>query len=216
MPGRSREEERVVKIQKAYRILPSTVDWIKKGAKARGLGVGDYLDLVATWPVPGSVKEEVAEKSTTPETPERMVLVAEELELPNGLLKIVRDPEEDGLPVAFVRSRVSDGWKRVDWKRLHELDVEVQGLKRDKLAEEVKRIRATRVKIETRLPPGAQNILAMEKDVAEPQGHDFPKWCMNCKVTVESPEELEEHRRVGHSVRELEPGELWRGGSRQR
>lgn len=172
-----------MKTQRSYRILPETKEWIKRGAKARGLGVGEFLDVVATWPVPGSEAEEVREKE---EEKEKVVTVAEELELSNGLLKITRD--EDGLPVAFVRSKPTEGWKVVDWKRLRELDVEVQGLKRDKLQEEVKRIRVSRLKMEGRLTASERHTMNEEEDRAE-----VPNWCRKCRVTIETRAELQAH-----------------------
>lgn len=120
------------------------------------------------------------------EGPEKLTTIAEELELPNGLLKITRD---DGLPVGFVRARASDGWTRIDWRKLEVLNVEDQGLERDKLSEEMKRIRAARVKVENRLPASAKHPLDQESGRA-----DVPNWCRKCRVSLETRGDLETNK----------------------
>lgn len=186
-------------IKKTFRIRDETGAWIEKGAKSRQMGESEFLDMVATWPAP-------TQEGTTVVRPERTAWIAEELELPNGLLKIAR--EGDGLPVAFVRAKVTAAWVPIDWKKLEALNVEVQGLRRDKLNEEVLTLRTKRAKIEKGMSLAARTQLELQKDIAEPAGKDFPKWCTRCRVTVETPEELETHKAYGCLVRELEPGEL--------
>jgi hypothetical protein len=203
----------LIRVRIHARVNPSTKDWIESQSEDRGLGTGEFLDLVATWPMP----TQEGEKVERPEEGKR-VLVAEEIELPNGLLKITRD--EEGLPVAFVRAKAGAAWLPINWKRLEELNVEVQGLKADKLKKEVEKLTLVNKKqgiVNSRLlaglPPAARTEFEMQKDQAQtPAG--WPKWCMNCRVSVETPEELESHRAAGHSVRDLEPGELWKGGRR--
>ena len=173
-----------------FRITDEAAKVLESRAKRRDLGLSKYLELVLSWPEtePGEGGEEKA--------PEKLTTIAEELELPNGLLKIARD--EEGLPEGFVRAKVSAGWTKIDWRKLALQDVEFQGLKRDKLAEEVKKIRASRMRIENRLPASARHQLNEEEDRAE-----VPNWCKKCRVSLTTRDELEAHKQ-GCGVGSLE------------
>ena len=91
---------------------------------------------------------------------------------------------------------------------------ETNALKKDKLKEEIRKLKIENARKYGKLPPGVMHSLEEEKDTAD-TGAGFPKWCLNDRVTVESPEELEAHKAAGHSVRELEPGELWEPPSKK-
>jgi hypothetical protein len=174
-------------VKKTFQIKEETAKWIGKGAKERNIWLGEFLDLVATWPSPGA-------EAQAPAT-EKLTVIAEELELSNGLLKITRD--DDGLPVGFVRAKrfapggKEEGWVPINWKQLEALNAEVQGLKRDKLAEEVKMLKTRRTTLVHRMTVGARTELAMEDDTAKPDKF----WCVKCRVTAETPDEIAAHRR---------------------
>ena len=192
-------------IKKTLRVKDETAEFIERGAKAREIGEGEFLDLVAqSWRAGGETEQKA---------PEKIVTIAEELELPNGLLKIARDPE--GLPEGFVRAKISESWAKIDWKRLEKLNVEVQGLKKDKLQKEVERLDIANRKALNRAPPGVRHSIEMEKDTAEAGGF-VRQWCIRDRITIDSPEELEAHKASGCTIRELEPGELWEAQSHGR
>lgn len=186
-------------MKKNYHVKEGTAKWIEKGARDRKIWPGEFLDIVAlSWNPNG-------EAIQTP-VPEKITTIAEELELTNGLLKIAR--EDEGLPEGFVRAKITDAWKKVDWKKLEALSVEVQGLKRDKLRLEAEKLKEETgllhmraVKVKNGLPMTVRNELAMEDDTASPDGI---LWCSRCKVTAESREEIESHKKMGCS-RYLEP-----------
>jgi len=177
-------------IKKTFRMKDETARWFEKGAKDRGLTESEFADLVATWPSPSAEAQSPA--------PEKRTVIAEELELPNGLLKIARDRGDgDGLPVGFVRARrltpdgKEAGWVPINWKQLEALNAEIQGLKKDKLSEEVKMLKARRTTLVHRMNVGARTELAMEDDTAKADKY----WCAKCRVTAETPDEITAHRK---------------------
>ena len=194
-------------IRKTLRLKDETGKWIEKEAKAHGLDQSEFIDLVATWPPPSQEGTKIVRSNGSP-------FIAEALELPNGLLKIERD--DDGLPVAFVRSKEKDAWLPMNWKRLEALNVEVQGLKRDKLVKEVEKLAIGNAKATGRLPPGARNILEQSRDTAEPGEFEW-LFCVNCKQMIQTPEDLDYHKAQKHMIREPDPieiQEVWPGAPR--
>jgi|GEM_PF-5685441 hypothetical protein len=208
----------------SVRVKDETWDWIRKGAKERKEREGEFLDYAAARGLRLSEEGKESESSGTGE----VRVIGEELELKNGLLRITRDTDGDPIGWARVRTTRPDGseepWTEVDWKKLEALNVEMQGLKRDKLAHEVElqkkrqeklvkeieKLAISNTRSRNRLPVGARNELEMGKDVAS-EGSGFPKWCLTCKVTVDTPEELEKHKTANCRVRDLDSGELWTG-----
>lgn len=120
--------------------------------------------------------------------------IAEELETADHLLRIARDPE--GLPVGFVRAKSGDAWQPVNFRRLADINEEVQGLKRDKLAEEVKRIRVQRVAVENRLPVGVR----AQYDAENANAPEI-LYCSNCRRLVDTFGMEESCRAAGHTFR---------------
>lgn len=188
----------VTKVRLSCNVLPGSKDKFEVEAKVKKMNLGQYFDFLMARGQPISEGEK-----PTGEGPEKVTVIAEELELPNSLLKITRDT--DGQPVGWVRPRTTrpDGseepWVEVDHKKLRELNVEIQGLTRDRLArdvqkrdEEIKTMRARRTAFIHRMPVGARTELAIEDDTAKPDKF----WCRKCRVTVETPEEIAAHRKL--------------------
>jgi hypothetical protein len=69
-----------------------------------------------------------------------------------------------------------------------------------KLREETRYLHTRNVRIEKGLPVGVKTELALEQDTAKPER----LWCLNCRVTADTPEEIQAHKSFGHILENAE------------